>query len=98
MDALTHITSIIAVHCERSRQTRAFRPDRALVFVNQHVVELNDIYLPASKWIRGRPCAGLRTNRSVCRPAHTILAVGRQLAGGTHRAPTTDAAPKKSAR
>jgi len=36
-------------------QTRAARPDRALVFVNQYAVELNDIYLRANGGYRATP-------------------------------------------
>jgi hypothetical protein len=45
-----NVTSIIAEHLHHHDpgQTRPLRSDRALVFVNQYVVELNDIYLRAS--------------------------------------------------
>ena len=95
MDALTQHNEIIAEHCDRSRQTRALRPDRALIFVNQHVVELNDIYLRASSGYAGGP-AGLTPATDQFAGRLTLsLAVGRQPAAGPDQALTIDAAPKK---
>jgi hypothetical protein len=43
----------------------------------------------------GRRCAGLHQQQiTVSRSAHTLLAVGRQLTGGTDPALTIDAVPK----
>lgn len=101
MDALTLITSIIAEYGEHAHdrwQTRALRPERALVFVNQYVVELNDFYRRASGGYPGGAARAHTSNGSAYRPTHNILAVGRQIAAGTDRTLAFDAAPKKSAR
>jgi hypothetical protein len=81
MDALTrhnvhHCRSPRAPHDRR--QTRALRPDRTLVFVNQYG-ELNDIYLRAQWRLPGQRCAGLH-QQEISLPAGSHYPCSRSTA------------------